>query len=355
MVLLTCLLGLVVGTAGVVYLVYDGRTAKVVEAAVLQAQEGSRTADAEIATALAAWNAAVEHARTAAEDDGALARAAAEPRADYARIAGRLKATIATARGEVDHEGAAHRADTSMERLRSLEAAASTLAARAALVIKTVGDRARRRSRRASARSRAVASASRAPCSSRRSASPFEDPSRSARARQRLDQVDGYIASFEKARAAFEAAAAGPDTDLAWRLGCTLLATFLDSDLTREVALPVPVTIEPAGAVARVGADGALLTAPALLRYSPFGATDLHLRAPGRSPVRVPLPSYAEIREASRKGEARLRCASRAPSSREPAGPCRPCRPARSRSRTARGSSPPTVIASRACAPSTGP
>jgi hypothetical protein len=167
--------------------------------------------------------------------------------------------------------------------------------------------------------------------------------------------VDGYIASFEKARAAFEAAAAGPDTDLAWRLGCTLLATFLDSDLTREVALPVPVTIEPAGAVARVGADGALLTAPALLRYSPFGATDLHLRAPGRSPVRVPLPSYAEIREASRKGETLppVRVARTLVEGTRWTVPAVSTGPFAVTD--ARGSSPPTVIASRACAPSTGP
>ncbi len=302
MVLLTCLLGLVVGTAGVVYLVYDGRTARVVEAAVSQAEEGSRGADAEIATALAAWNDAVEKARVAEEDDGSLTRAAAELRAAYARIAGRLKSTIATARGEVDQQGAAHRSDTSMDRLRSLEASASALAGRASLVIKAVGERAQamlEEGERAFEGGRFREARPRLLEAYRLS---FEDASRSARARQRLEQVDGYVTSFEKARAAFEAAAKSPDTDEAWRLGCELLATFLDSDLTREVRLPVPVTTDPAGALIRVGTEGVPVTTPAVLRYSPFGATDLQLRAPGRTPVNVVLPAYPEIREASRKG-----------------------------------------------------
>lgn len=301
MVLLTCLLGLVVGTAGMVYLVYDGRTAKVVEAAVAQAEEGTRLADTEGAAAMAAWNAAVGQARTAAEDDGALPHAAAELRAGFARIAGRLKATIATARGDVDREGAAHRADPGTERLLALETAASMLSGKAAAAIRAVDERAQA----------ALEEGERAFEGGRfREARPllleaqrlsFEDASRAARARQRLDQVDGYVASFRKAREAFDAAAAGPDTDEAWRLGCRLLATYLDSDLTREVLLPVPVTTDPAGTQVRVGADGAPLTAPTLLRYSPFGSTDLLLRAPGRSPVKVALPSYAEIRDASRK------------------------------------------------------
>lgn len=302
MVLLTCLLALVIGTAGAVYLVYDGRTAKVVDAAVHQAEDGSRHADAEEAKAMAAWASAVAQARTAAVDDGSLPGAAAELRAAYARIAGKLKSTVAAARGDVDREGAAHRADPGIDRLRALEAAASALVAKAGQAIGAVGVRAQA----------ALEEGERAFEGGRfRDARPllleaqrlsFEDPSRAARAGQRLDQVDSYVAAFQKAREAFDAAAAGSDTDEAWRIGCRLLATFLDSDLTREVLLPVPVTTDPAGAVVRVGGDGATLTAPAVLRYSPFGSTDLLLRAPGRSPAKVTLPTYAEIRDGSRRG-----------------------------------------------------
>src|SRR5262249_27190265 len=104
----------------------------------------------------------------------------------------------------------------------------------------------------------------------------LDSPERAARAKQRIEQVDEYVVTFQKERdeinaaAARAAAAADPDEARegiaeAWRLAAKIFVTHLDSDLTKEVTLPVPVLTNPKGASLFVGTTAMPNAAPTLL------------------------------------------------------------------------------------------
>ncbi len=175
---------------------------------------------------------------------------------------------------------------------------------------------------------------------------------RVARARKNLDAVEGYVAGFNAARATFDEALEADRTDEAWRLGCRMLATFLDSDLTRELLLPVPVTT-----------DAARRARPRRRRRRPHRGPDhravLALRRPRADGARAPGACPQTVascpptrRSARRRPPAGTRpCASRSRSSRARAGRrTRRSRPARSTSARRPGSRPRTASRSTRCA-----
>jgi hypothetical protein len=123
-----------------------------------------------------------------------------------------------------------------------------------------------------------------------------DDPARATRARERLERVAAYESAFADARAPFDRAVAAGDVPEAWRLGASVLSTLLDSDLTREILLPVPVATTPEGARVTLGDRALPHPTPAVVRYSPLGDTRLRLRAPGRVPWEGTLPSFADVR-----------------------------------------------------------
>ncbi len=121
------------------------------------------------------------------------------------------------------------------------------------------------------------------------------DEALAARADLLLEHVHRYTAEFEETRKQIDAARASDDVVKAFQLGVALFAHQLDSDLTREVRLPVHVETEPAAAAVWLGDEPTGLTTPCTFEYSPFGPTELSLRLPGHVPEHVTLPDFDAI------------------------------------------------------------
>ena len=322
MVLLLSLLGLTVGTASVVYLVYDHRAAHRMEETVARADKVTQAAEEDLARALAAWNAAMGAACCDTVREGALLPAQAALKAETDRVAQNVRASLLATQADLSGIEGSHHGDTGIDRLHGLETRLRALLVRAESAAKEAADRAER----------ALVAGEKAFAEGRfREARPLliqavnlslDSPERATRAKQRIEQVDDYALTFQKERDEYEAAAASfgeatkkldvpqpRDEDLkeakrlgeeAWHLGAKIFATHLDSDLTHDVTLPVPVYTKPEGASLHLGSTAMPRSTPTLLGYSPFGALDLHLRSPGRVPVTVKLPSYREVLDAER-------------------------------------------------------
>ena len=297
MVLLLLLFGVVIGTAGAVYLVSDSRAACAVDAAVGRAETLARESDAVFTASLATWNRVVDDTAAGHSTDGALEAAASALESEATRISTSLRASLTQASGEVNRHASTNRGDVGIDRMRAIEAAAAAISTRAAEAIRAVDARAQRAIetgeqafekgvfREAEPRLREAIRFS------------FADASRTARAKRLLVQVDDYTARFGAARAPFDAAVAASDTDRAFTLGVGVLKDFLDSDLAREILLPIPVTTLPAGASVRLGSDGPPISTPTTMNYSPFGELELHVRMAGHVPAIVRLPGYRKLRE----------------------------------------------------------
>jgi tetratricopeptide (TPR) repeat protein len=302
MVLLLSLLGLTVGTASVVYLVYDHRAAHRMEETVARADKVTQQAEEDLAKALAAWNAAMSAACCDQVREGALLPAQAALKGETDRVAQNVRASLLATQADLSGIEGSHHGDTGIDRLHGLETRLRALLVRAESASKEAADRAER----------ALIAGEKAFAEGRfREARPLliqavnlslDSPERATRAKQRIEQVDDYVLSFQKERDEIQAAAMREDIDEAWRLASKIFATHLDSDLTKEVTLPVPVITNPKGASLHVGSTAIPLSSPALLQYSPFGALDLHLRSPGRAPVTIRLPSYRDVLDGQRAG-----------------------------------------------------
>jgi tetratricopeptide (TPR) repeat protein len=316
MVLLLSLLGLTVGTASVVYLVYDHRAAHRMEETVARADKVTQAAEEDLAKALAAWNAAMAAACCDQVREGALLPAQAALKSETDRVAQNVRASLLATQADLSGIEGSHHGDTGIDRLHGLEVRLRALLVRAESASKEAADRAER----------ALVAGEKAFADGRfREARPLliqavnlslDSPERATRAKQRIEQVDEYALSFQKERdelddvvARIDVAAKRDDgdeaqelTEKAWRLAAKIFATHLDSDLTHDVKLPVPVGTEPQGASLHLGSTAIPPSTPTLLRYSPFGALDLHLRSPGRAPVTIKLPSYRDVLDAQRAG-----------------------------------------------------
>jgi len=296
-VLLGLLLGVVVGSAGAVYLVSDGKASHSVDDAVGKAAVLAREAESKLRGALEDWNAAVARAERGAGPDGSLAAAAATLEHEASRISTTLRASLAAASGEVNRHATTNRGDAGIERMKALEAVAIAMPARAADAIGAVDARAQRALEAGEKAFQVGAFREADPRFREAVLFSFHDPARIARARRLLSQVEEYVAKFRAARGPFDDAVRAGNTDRAWTLGVGILRDLLDSDLSRELLLPVPVVTTPPGAVVRLGATGPSIATPTTIGYSPFGELDLHVRMPGHVAASVSLPSYVALRE----------------------------------------------------------
>lgn len=297
MVLLLLLMVVVVGTAGAVYLISDGRAARTVDDAIGRAELLASAAEAEFKASMDVWNAAVLHASAGTTPGSSLAVAAAALESDAMRISTTLRASLARASTEVNRHAATARGDAGVDRMRRFEASAVSMRTRASEAVRAVDTRAQHSAEAGEQAFERGVFREAEPRLKEAILFSFSDASRTARSRRLLAQVQEYAGKFLAARAPFDAAIAANDTDRAWTLGVGILRDYLDSDLSRELLLPVPVTTSPAGASVRLGTDGPAVSAPTVVRYSPFGDLDLHVRLPGHVPARVSLPAYRALRE----------------------------------------------------------
>lgn len=296
-VLLGLLLGVVVGSAGAVYLVSDGKAARSVDDAVGRASVLARDAEAKLKAALDAFGAAVARAERGEGPDGSLAAAAATLEGEANRISTALRASLASASGEVNRHATTNRGDAGIERMKALESVAIAMPSRAADAIRAVDARAQRALEAGEKAFETGAFREADPRLREAILFSFHDPARITRARRHLAQVEDYVAKFRAARAPFDEAVTAGNTDRAWALGVGILRDLLDSDLSRELLLPVPVVTTPPGAVVRLGVNGPPVTTPTTIGYSPFGELDLYVRMPGHVTATVSLPSYRTLRE----------------------------------------------------------
>ena len=300
LVVLGGMLAVVVGSAGAVYLVYDGRASKSVEEAVGRAEVVTKDAEAQMQKALVAWNKALSVAAGSAPVEGALAGAAAALHAEAERLSNTLRGAREAASMELTSLTASTHGESGAQRLRNIEARQKAILQRADAAVKEAGDRAEKALASGEVAFQEGRFRDAAPLLAQCIALTLDAPARTASARQRLEQVNVYMTAFASAKAEMDEASGKGDTAKAYRLGARIFATFQDSDLTHEVRLPVPVLSTPPGASLRLGHDAIPAATPLVVRYSPFGELDLHLRAPGRVPVAVHLPSYKQVVEAEK-------------------------------------------------------
>ena len=303
-VLVLCVLGLAIGSGGIAWFVHDGRAARAAETAIGRAESGVKGAETTIAEAIVAW----QHAARLAEEaegkttDNSLGGAAGALRSATRRAVEQLNEELDSAATEIEDRSALGHASDGLDRVKALREQGVALAEtteRAIAEVAARADEALLTGEHAFAEGR-FGDAQAPLWKAIRLSLPGEG--RRERARRNLDQVARYMEEFRAARGPFDAAVARSDTDGAWREAGRLYERFLDCDMTRALQVPVPVDVEPRGALARVGDAGAAAPTPTVIRYSPFGDVDLRLRAPGRVPLVVSLPSIADIREASPKG-----------------------------------------------------
>jgi len=301
LLVLGSLLGLTAASAGAVYLVHDGRASHAAEASLGRVETSARDAEATGNEALAAFQRVVDATADGTALDGALEGAVATLTRVCEAAARAVRMGVSAAEEEL-REVTGPRSTGALERLRDIDARRAAIVARAEIAVRGVGQRAVQaldQGEKAYADGRFRDARALLQQSARLS---FDDPTRASRARKNLDAVEGYMAGYQRARGAFDEALEADRTDEAWRLGCRMLATYLDSDLTRELLLPVPVTTTPRAARVRVGASGPPTAAPTTVRYSPFGDLVLTARAPGCVPQSITLPSYAALRGAEATG-----------------------------------------------------
>lgn len=288
---------LTAASAGAVYLVHDGRASKTTESSVAKVESAAVAAETTGAEALAAFERVVDGVANGTAPDGALPGAVATLQRVCETVAKTLRLAVTDAELEI-RELTGPRATSAIDRLRDIEARRVAIVTRATIGIQGVAQRAGsalEQGEKAYAAGRFRDARSLLLQAERLSS---DDPMRASRARRSRDAVEAYMEGFAHARTDFDAALASGRTDEAWRLGCRILATYLDSDLTRELLLPVPATSTPTSAQLRVGAATDAVATPTVLRYSPFGETGLAVRAPGCVPQSFTLPTYAQIRAA---------------------------------------------------------
>ena len=118
------------------------------------------------------------------------------------------------------------------------------------------------------------------------------------RAKLLLHYVDEYFTKFENRKADMLEAREQDGTEAGYRSGMSTLIEMLDSDLTRDLRLPVDVTSEPEGAqVLLNGVDTGLKT-PCTVEYTPFTENArVELRFPGRESATHKLPTWTAIQE----------------------------------------------------------
>ncbi len=112
-----------------------------------------------------------------------------------------------------------------------------------------------------------------------------------------LTHVDNYIARFEENRKELDHLRESGDVRAAFLKAVDILASQLDSDLTRQIRVPISVASEPDGARIRLDGQPLDCTTPCTLEYSPFEGTELTLELPGHVPQRFQLPSFTKISE----------------------------------------------------------
>jgi outer membrane protein assembly factor BamB/tetratricopeptide (TPR) repeat protein len=288
------LFGLTVASAGAVYLVRDGRASRSVREVVERTSRAASEAESELSAAQAAWNAKLRAVDAATAEDRSLVEAAAALKTAGAGISARLRDAVEASRNEVQGVtgGRGREAASDLERFEGVR---KSLEARVEASLRAADDLAER----------AVADGEKAYAAGRFRVArvalvrainlSVADAARVARARQRLDRVGEYEKSLAVAREPFDKAVGARDYETAWRLGAELLATFLDSDLTRELLLPVPVVTTPPGAKVTIGDAELADPTPCIVRYSPLGEVGIRLRAPGRVTWQGKLPTFAEL------------------------------------------------------------
>jgi tetratricopeptide (TPR) repeat protein len=288
---LATLVTLTLGSAAGVYLVRDGRSTRAVQEVVGHTAKAAEEAEAVLGGALDAWRQAVEATSEGRPPEGGLAASAERLRGGAREAARLLDAALKGARNEL--EGSGERAVAELDRFAALRRNVDARLDAALLAASTRAEKAVVDGEAAYAQGRfrdARADLQRAIDLS------FEDASRQARARQRLEKVAAYEAAFAEAKKPFDAALEAGDHAEAWRLGVLALTTLLDSDLTRELLLPVPVRTDPPGAHLFLADRVFPEATPCVLRYSPLGATRLVVRAPGRLSWEASLPAFADLR-----------------------------------------------------------
>ena len=123
----------------------------------------------------------------------------------------------------------------------------------------------------------------------------FDDEAFAARAATLLTHVNKYLEDFGVELARLEEIRATGDLTATFACGVQILAKYLDSDMTRSLRLPVQVRSQPGDAKVRIGGADTGATTPCVVEYSPFDATELAARLPGRVPQSFQLPSYDQI------------------------------------------------------------
>jgi len=129
----------------------------------------------------------------------------------------------------------------------------------------------------------------------------FDDEAFATRAITLLSHVERYIEEFETELQEIEALRRSGNLQETYAASIRLLGRKLDSDLTRELKLPVEVRSDPAGAEVRLGGRDTRARTPCIIEYSPFTATDLEVRLPGRVPQYFALPSFDDILDDAEK------------------------------------------------------
>ena len=125
----------------------------------------------------------------------------------------------------------------------------------------------------------------------------FESPTTRAGAGRTLTMVDEYVKEFEALRDRLAIQTNAGKLKTAFTMGVEGLGTLLDSDLTRQLTLPVQFTSTPPGAEVWIGAEDTGQRTPCIVSYSPFREDRLvELRMPGRTPARATLPGYGQMR-----------------------------------------------------------
>lgn len=125
----------------------------------------------------------------------------------------------------------------------------------------------------------------------------LEDEAVREQAVRMLANVEQDVARIDALKAGLEADRARGDLAAAAQKAVAALTGMLDSDLAREVRIPLEITSTPSGAQVLLGSKDTTQVTPCVIGYSPFEDALLTLRMPGRTAASVRMPAANEFRD----------------------------------------------------------
>ncbi len=297
-VFLMVLFLLIVVAAGAAWWTYNQEAGRAVRHARVSATKALDTAEGQARDLLVAFQARIDRERHAEVAPTDLAEAAENLKKAVRALVEDAQPSMSRYASELENHAASGHGDSHRVILRGIEHRQSSIMDRTLDTIEKVSQEAERAINKGEAANGngKFKQARKALVTARNLA--LSNAKLRERAKLLLRYVDEYFDKFKARQADMIAARERDGTPAGYRSGMRTIIEMLDSDLTRDLRLPVDVDSEPQGA--QVLLNGVLTgqRTPCTVEYTPFVENArVELRFPGRESAMHVLPTWSSIQD----------------------------------------------------------